>query len=170
MAAKLPSVLVDINCFFRDESYAGLINKLTLPKIAVKMAEKAMSGVAGSMERSLGRLEKMEAEIIIDAFHDRVMEMPGSNASREELFVVKGALDEDGTIGDLVVRFSGFWKDMDFGEMSPEKETEVKSAIAVEHFEIEINGRELVYVDKLTNVWRMNGVDRTAEIRRALGQ
>ena len=170
MAARLPSVLVDYNCYFRDESYAGLINKMTLPKIAVKMVEKAMSGVAGSVERSLGRLEAMTADITIDAFHPRVMEMPGSNDSRNELFIVKGALDQDGAIADLVIRFSGFWKSVDFGELAPEKETEVKSEIAVEHFEIEIDGRELVYVDKLTNTWRMNGKDMTKDIRRALGQ
>lgn len=170
MAARLPSVIVDMNCFFQDESFAGLINKLTLPKIAVKMAEKAMSGTAGTVERSLGRLEKLEGDITIEAFHPKVLEMPGSNDSRSELFIVKGALDQDGTIADLVVRFSGFWKDVELGEVNPEKEMEVKSSIAIEHFELEIDGKELIYIDKLTNVWRMNGKDRTKEIRRALGQ
>ncbi|MGY3887188.1 phage major tail tube protein [Aeromonas aquatica] len=170
MAAKLPHVLVDMNAFLRDESYAGLINKMTLPKIIVKTAEKAMSGVAGAVERSLGRLEKMESEVTIEAFHPTVIGLPGSNASRDELIIVRGALDVDGGVVPLVVRFSGLWKDLDLGEINPEKEVEVKSNVAIEHFELEVDGRELIYVDKLTNVWRMNGRDMTKDIRAALGQ
>ncbi|MGL4506658.1 MAG: phage major tail tube protein, partial [Aeromonas sobria] len=56
------------------------------------------------------------------------------------------------------------------GEFAPESETTVQSMVAIEHFELEIDGKEIIYVDKLTNIWRMNGVDRTAEIRACLGQ
>lgn len=168
--AKLPHVLTDMNAFLKDESYAGQVNKMTMPKFVVKMVEKATSGTAGAIERSLGRLEKLESEINIDAFVPQIIGMVGSNASRDEVLILRGALDVDGGHVPLVVRFSGFWKDLDLGELAPESETAVKSMVAIEHFELEIDGREVIYVDKLTNVWRMNGEDRTAEIRACLGQ
>lgn len=168
--AKLPHVLTDMNVFLMDESFAGQLNKMTLPKIVVKMIEKVTSGTAGSIERSTGRLEKMESEVSIDAFVPKIMGLVGSNDGREEVLIVRGALDVDGTHKPIVVRFSGFWKDLDMGELAPESETLVKSMVAVEHFEFELDGREVVYIDKMTNVWRMDGVDRTAEIRACLGQ
>lgn len=168
--AKLPHVLTDMNAFLKDESYAGQLNSMTMPKFVVKMVEKATSGTAGAIERSLGRLEKLETEINMEAFAPEIIGMVGSNASRDEVVIIRGALDVDGGHVPLVVRLSGFWADLDMGELKPEGETNVKSRVAIEHFELEIDGREIIYLDKLTNIWRMNGVDRTAEIRACLGQ
>lgn len=168
--AKLPHVLTDMNIFLDGESYAGQLNKMTMPKIVVKMAEKALSGVAGAIERSLGRLEKMESEVIAEAIDGRLIGLVGSNEARDTIVILRGALDVDGTWKPLTVRFGGFWKDLDLGELTPEKELEVKSMVAIEHFELELDGKELIYVDKMTNVWRMNGVDRTAQIRACIGQ
>ncbi len=168
--AKLPSVLVDMNVFLVDESFAGIINKMTMPKFVMKMVEKATSGTAGAIERSLGRLEKMESEVAMEAFHPRVMGLIGSNSARDEVLVLRGALDQDGAILPLTVRFSGFWKDLDLGEFKPEGELEVKSMVAIDHFELEIDSRELIYIDKMSNICRFNGVDRNSEIRAALGQ
>ncbi|APU00420.1 major tail tube protein [Aeromonas phage Asp37] len=168
--AKLPHVLTDMNVFLMDESFAGQLNSMTLPKFVVKMVEKATSGTAGAIERSLGRLEKLESEVSVEAFVPKIIGLVGSNAGREEVLICRGALDVDGGHVQLTVRFSGFWKDLDMGELKPESETMVKSMVAIEHFELEIDGKEIIYLDKLTNVWRMNGVDRTAEIRACLGQ
>ncbi|MGL5286163.1 MAG: phage major tail tube protein [Aeromonas sp.] len=167
---KLPHILTDMNVFMLDESFAGQVNTMTMPKIAYKVVEKILSGAAGTIDRSLGRLEKMEIEVNIEAFNDRLIGMVGSNDAREEVVVVKGALDVDGTHKQIIVRFSGFWRDLDPGEFKPEGETAVKSMVSLEHYELELDGRELVYVDVLTNVVRFNGVDRTAEIRACLGQ
>lgn len=168
--AKLPHILTDMNVFLLDESFAGQLNSMTMPKFVVKMVEKATSGTAGGIERSLGRLEKLEAEVNIEAYVPQIIGLVGSNAARDEVLILRGALDVDGGHVALVVRFSGFWKDLDLGEMKPEAETTVKSMVAIEHFELEIDGKEVIYLDKLTNVWRMAGVDRTAEIRACLGQ
>lgn len=168
--AKLPHVLTDMNVFLKDESFAGQLNTMTMPKFVVKMVEKATSGTAGSIERSLGRLEKLETEISLEAFAPEIIGMVGSNASRDEVIILRGALDVDGGHVPLIVRLSGFWKDLDLGEFKPEGETTVKSNVAIEHFELEIGGNEVIYLDKLTNVWRMNGVDRNSEIRACLGQ
>ncbi|MFD2954775.1 phage major tail tube protein, partial [Klebsiella pneumoniae] len=45
--AKLPSVLLDINAFFKDESFAGVCNTVTLPKIVTKTTDFVLAGVAG---------------------------------------------------------------------------------------------------------------------------
>lgn len=168
--AKLPHVLTDLNVFIDGDTFAGQLNKMTMPKFILKTVEKLTSGTAGSIERSLGRLEKLESEITMEAYDQRLMALPGNPASRDEVVIVRGALDVGSEHAEVICRFSGLWKDLDLGEWSPEKEVELKSMVAIEHFELEIDGREYVYVDKLTNVWRMGGVDLTKQIRACLGQ
>ena len=168
--AKLPHILTDMNVHLMDETFAGQMNKMTMPEFILKVVEKVTSGTAGSIERSLGRLEKLESEVSLEAFHPRVQGLVGSNASRDETLILRGALDVDGGHVPLVVRFSGLWKSLNLGEFKPEGEIDIKSNVAIEHFELEIDGKEFIYVDKMTNVWRRNGVDLTKRIRECLGQ
>lgn len=168
--AKLPTVLVDINCFFGDESYAGTANTMTLPKIATKTINMVMAGVAGDMARDIGRLEKLECEVTISDYASRVIDLVGSRESREEVFIARGAVDVDGTIKTVIIRQQGFWRDVEFNEWAPEKESTNKFAIDVEMFEFELDGKEIIHIDKLGNIFRVNGTDRNQEIRDALAQ
>lgn len=170
MGAKLPSVLIDINCFFKDESYAGLANACTLPKVVVKTMDMVLSGSAGDVERDLGRLEKLESEVTISDYADKVTGYVGSRTSRDEVFTLRGAVDVAGTVKTVVVKMQGFWKSIDFNEWAPEKESTMKFAIAVDLFSFEVDGKELIYIDKLNNEFRVNGEDRNKEIRAALAQ
>lgn len=168
--AKLPSVLVDINCFFDDESFAGVANTMTLPKIATKTIDMVMSGVAGDMARDVGRLEKLECEVTISDYATRIINLVGSRESREEVFIARGAVDVDGVIKTVVIRQQGFWRELEFNEWAPEKESTNKFAINVEMFEFEMDGREIIHIDKLNNIFRVNGNDRNQPIREALAQ
>lgn len=170
MGAKLPSVLVDINSFFKDESFAGRCNACSLPKVVVKTIDLTMSGVAGDIERDLGRLEKLEADVTVSDYSERITSLLGSRSSRDEVFTLRGAVDIAGVIKTAIVRMQGFWKSTEFNAWEPEKEATMKFAIAVELFHFEIDGKELIYIDKLNNEFRVNGVDRNKEIRTALAQ
>ncbi len=168
--AKLPSVLVDINCFFDDESFAGTANTMTLPKIVTKTIDVVMAGVAGDMARDIGRLEKLECEVTISDYAPRVVGLVGSRESRDEVFIARGAVDVDGEIKTVVIRQQGFWRELEFNEWAPEKESTNKFAIDVEMFEFELDGKEIIHIDKLGNIYRVNGEDRNQAIREALAQ
>ncbi|MFW1108924.1 hypothetical protein CGI16_23265 [Vibrio parahaemolyticus] len=169
--AKLPSVLVDINAFFKDESFAGVCNTVTLPKIVTKTTDFVLAGVAGDIERDLGKLEKLESEVTISDYSSKVIDLVGNRESRDQQFVIRGAVDVDGTIKSVVVRMQGFWKSYEHGgDFKPEEEAALKFAIGVEVYELEIDGKEVVFIDKLNNVFRVNGNDRNQAIREALAQ
>jgi P2 family phage contractile tail tube protein len=170
MGAKLPSILVDMNAFFQDESFAGLCNTVALPKVVVKTMDAVMAGVAGDIERDLGRLEKLEAEVTISDYPEKVTDLVGSRESRDEVFTIRGALDRDGAVKTVIVRMQGFWKSTEFNEWAPEKEATMKFGVAVEFFHFEVDGKERIYIDKMNNIFRINGKDRNKEIRQALAQ
>lgn len=168
--AKLPQVMQDMIVYLADESFAGHINKMTLPDIAIKTAEKVLSGAAGTIDISLGRLEKMTSEVTIEAYSRLAIGLVGSNKGRDELLVCRGALLNDGVVVPVVIRFSGLWTKLGLGDLSPEKEIETTTTVSIEHFEFEMDGQELVYIDKLSNIVRLNGEDLNADVRAALGQ
>lgn len=166
----LPRILVDINAFFLDESFAGRCNTVTLPKIVTKTTDHTLAGVAGDIERDIGKLEKLECEVTISDYPERVIGLVGDRASRDEVFVVRGALDVGGSIKTVIVRQQGFWKSVELNEFKPEADATTKFAIAVDMFELEIDGKEVIHIDKLNNVFRINGADRNTAIREALAQ
>lgn len=171
MAAKLPSMLVDINAFFNDKSFAGLCNTVSLPKVVTKTVDQVLSGVAGDIERDIGKLEKLECEVTISDYSSEIIDLLGSRDSRDKVFIVRGYVDTDkGGIG-VAVKMQGFWKSMEHGgEFKPEEEASLKFAIAVDVYTFEVEGKEILHIDKMLNIYRVNGKDRNEEWRKALAQ
>lgn len=172
MSGRIPSVLVDFNAFLKNDSFAGVANKVTLPKVATKSIEFDGAGIAGTMKRDVGKLEAMESEITISDYRAAVLDLIGSRESRDEMLVVKGALDINGDVKPLVVRMSGFWREVEFNEFAAGGvEATTKFSIDIEFFEMELEGKVLLSIDKLNNDFiGPNGKNRNEEIKKALGQ
>lgn len=169
--AKLPSMLVDINAFFKDESFAGLCNTVTLPKIVTKTVDQVLAGTAGDIERNIGKLEKLDCEVTIADYVGKIIDLVGNRDSRDEQFIVRGYVDTDAGDMAVAVKMQGFWKSMEHGgEFKPEEEAAMKFAIAVEVYTLEIDAKEVIHVDKMNNIFRVNGVDRNQKWREALAQ
>ncbi|MCC3798268.1 phage major tail tube protein [Vibrio parahaemolyticus] len=172
MSARIPSVLVDFNAFLKNESFAGLANKLTLPKIVTKTIDFDGAGIGGTMKRDVGKLEAMESEVTISNYSDKVLGLVGSRSSRDEQFVVKGALDIGGQIKSVVVRQQGYWRELEFNPWDAGGvEATNKFVIDVEFFELEVDGKRIFTIDKLNNDFiGPDGKNRNDEIKKALGQ
>ncbi|EOS8341157.1 phage major tail tube protein [Vibrio parahaemolyticus] len=172
MAGRIPSVLVDFNAFLKNDSFAGVANKLTIPKIVTKTIDFDGAGIGGTMKRDVGKLEAMESEITISDYSSTVLGLIGSRDSRDEQIVVKGALDVGGQIKTIIVRLSGFWRDVEFNEWAAGGvEATTKFIIDVEFFELEVDGKRVFTIDKLNNDFiGPDGKNRNADIKKALGQ
>ena len=166
----LPSMLVNTNAFLKDTDFVGLANSATLPKIATKTVDMTLAGYAGDIERDIGKLEKLESEITISDYSPVVIGLVGSRDSRNETLTLKGAVDADGTTKAYVVKMQGFWKGVELNEWKPEIEITTKFSIAVTVLTIEVDGVEVMHIDKGNNIFRVNSVDRNEAIRNALGQ
>ncbi|WP_163836959.1 phage major tail tube protein [Spartinivicinus ruber] len=167
--ASVPSILTDMNAFFKDESFAGICNTITLPKIAFKTSDFTAAGIAGDIERSLHRLEKLEAEVTISSYSNKVLELLGQPESTQEEFRIRGSLDVNGDIKAIMIKLRGLWKSMELNEFKPESEATMKFAIVPDLYQFELEGSELFYIDKKNYEVRINGEDRTKKIREALG-
>ncbi len=166
----LPSIVRDINCFIKEKSFIGVANVATIPKIVTKTTDMVLAGFAGDIERDIGKLEKLESSITVSQFSSEVLGLIGDRASRDETLVLRGAIDVGDSISTLVVKMQGLWKEVEFAEFKPETEATNKFAIAVEVFTLELDGKEIIHIDKENNIFRVNGKDRNEKIREALAQ
>ncbi|KEQ11225.1 hypothetical protein GZ77_26570 [Endozoicomonas montiporae] len=171
MSARMPSILVDYNAFLRDDSYAGLCNEVNLPTVAVKTIDQSLAGVGGDIERSIGKLEKMEAVVTITDYASKVMDLIGDRDSRDEVIMLRGHMDTDSGEITCIVRMQGFWKSLEFGDgWKPEAEATTKFTIAVDMFELELDGKQVLFIDKFNNDFIVNGKNRNQKLKASLAQ
>ena len=96
--------------------------------------------------------------------------MAGTCQKNAHHAILPYALDVGDKISTLVVNMQGYWKGVEFNELEPEKEATTKFSIAVEVYTFELDGKEIIHIDKMNNIFRINGVDRNKETRTALAQ
>lgn len=167
---NLPSMLVDIMVFMLDESWGGVVNKLTLPDVEFKTESQTGSGTGGERERMLPILKPLKSKVNFSDFSATIAGLVGNPDGKDEPLIFRGAIDRDGTIGAIKITFQGDWFKLAGGDMSAggqEAMMEVEASLDI--YTLEIDGDEVIHVDIPGKIYRLNGVDQFESIRKALG-
>lgn len=82
-----------------------------------------------------------------------------------------GALQGDDSEGvdSLEVVMRGRFSEFDPGKAKAGDKTEIKYKLAVSYYRLSINGQVLIEIDPVNFVEVVNGIDRLAQVRAALG-
>ncbi|ALI04576.1 phage major tail tube protein [Pseudomonas sp. FW306-02-F02-AA] len=165
----IPQTLFNTNLFVDGVSFAGDVPSLTLPKLTTKTDEYRAGGMAGAIEMDQG-LEKMEASFVTKGVRRESLKHAGLadgsafNATFRAAF--KG---QKGAITAVVATLRGRLKEVDLGDWKAGDPAEIKHAIAVAYYKLEIDGRLMYEVDMVAGVQVIDGKDQLAEVRSALG-
>ncbi|MBH3134032.1 phage major tail tube protein, partial [Serratia marcescens] len=76
---------------------------------------------------------------------------------------------DTGEVSAVEVVMRGRHKEIDFGEYKQGEDTETKVSTECTYFKLTVDGKELIEVDTVNMVEKVNGVDRLAEHRKAIG-
>ena len=115
-------------------------------------------------------LEKLEASFTTNGVRREVLKYfgwpirPAFNASFRGAF--KG---QKGAVKAVVATLRGGLKEVDPGDWKPGEKAEIKYAVAVTYYKLEIDGRVMFEIDPLNCVRVIDGVDQLAAERAALG-
>lgn len=166
----LPSLLKNFTGFVDGDNFLGEIAEVSLGKIAEKVEQIRPGGVLGEIDVSMG-LEKFEVEIKSAGLGDRLLTRFGRVGIASTLFRFVGAYQEDVEGGvkpaELVVR--GRIPEIDPGTAKAGDKTEWSTKMTGAYLKWTVAGRVLVEIDWLNCIYIVDGVDRYAEIRAALG-
>ena len=139
----LPRKLKYLNMFNDGLSYMGVVESVTLPKLTRKLEKYRGGGMPGSVSVDLG----------LD----------------DDALSLEWTLGDTGEISAVEVVMRGRHKEYDGGENKQGESGTTKIATECSYYQLTIDGKEVIEIDVVNMVMKVDGVDRLAEHRRAIG-
>lgn len=169
----MPRKLKLMNVFVNGVSYVGVAKALTLPKLTRKLENWRGAGMGGSAPADFGLDDDaLSMEWTTGGFPDEaIWELYGATSVDAVPIRFAGSYQRDDT-GETVaveVVMRGRQKELDLGEAQQGEDTESKISVACTYFKLTMNGKELVEIDTLNMIERVNGTDRLEQHRRNIG-
>lgn len=163
---KLPNLVTDFVAFIDGIGYAGSIKEATLPKIALVTEEHIAGGMGGTIEIFMGAVEKMELSMTIDGLSPEFLKTLGNP---DTPLTLRGALKSGAVTETAIFQTRGLYKEIEFGNMARKDKGSQKLTAILTYFKATIGGVEIIEVDVLGKIFKVNGKDLMAEQRAALG-
>lgn len=166
----IPSKLKNFNLFNDGESYMGKIPELTLPKLSRKMEEYRAGGMSGPVEVDHGN-EKIELQwtaggLIVSALKQYAMTRHNGVQLR---FAGAYQNDDTGEVDAVEVVVRGRHKEIDMGNAKVADDTNHKYTTTCSYYKLTINNETIIELDFVNAIENIGGIDRSADIRRAIG-
>jgi P2 family phage contractile tail tube protein len=166
----LPRKLKNFNLFNDGNNYLGQIEEVTLPKLSRKLEDWRGGGMDGPVGADLGQ-EAIELAWTAGGLLDTAISQYGITQASGCLLRFAGAYqrDDTGDVDAVEVVVRGRHKEMDFGSGKAGDNTQHKYTTACSYYKLTVNGRVLIEIDLINMVFVVDGVDRLAQQRRAIG-
>lgn len=166
----LPRKLKNMNIFVNGASWMGEATSVTLPKLTRKMEDFRAGGMNAPVKVDMG-MEALELEFTAGGFMVNALSDFGSAQHDASQIRFAGAYqrDDTGEVDSVEITVRGRIQEVDMGDAKPGEDTEHKFKATLSFYQLEVNGREAVFVDVVNMVERINGIDRLAEQRAAIG-
>lgn len=164
--------LTNANVYIDGTSHLGQAEEVNLPDIKAKLAEHKALGMVGTFELFAG-IDKMEASIKWNSFYKDAMVKMGDPTQALDI-QVRGNLETYGSTGRTeqvasVCYIKGMPKNFPMGNFKQHDNVEATSQLTVTYCKLEINGEEVLEIDVLANIYKVNGVDIMAQYRANIG-
>ncbi len=166
----ITDILRNCDLFVDGRGYAGRVEEMTPPKLTVKTEEHRAGGMDQPVEIDMG-LEAMECEFSLHSVDREVLRAWGLVTGAVVPLTFRAALQsEDGAVTAVAVKVRGTLKEIDFGAWKPGEKASLKAMVAVRYYRLEHGGETIHEIDAENMIRIVDGVDRLALQRAALGR
>jgi hypothetical protein len=167
MAAS--DVRKNMNIFVDGRGYAGQAEEFNAPKLALKLEEFRAGGMDAPIDLDMG-LEKMESDFTLVKYDSKVLALFGIANGSSVPFVAREALESfDGTVTPVIHTMRGRIKEMDAGSSKPGEKASLKITMSLTYYKLQHGSTVVQEIDVPNMKHIINGVDRLAAQRSALG-
>lgn len=168
----LPKKLKNMNLFNDAASYMGVSKTVTLPKLGRKMEAWRGAGMDGPVKADMGHSDDgIQLEWTLGGWDLIALRQYGITSATGVQLRWAGAVqrDDTGEVSAVEVVVRGRHEEIDFGDSEPGEETEHKITTTCSYYKLTVDGNTEVEIDLLNFVFLVNGEDRLAEQRKAIG-
>ncbi|WBQ17846.1 phage major tail tube protein [Sphingobium yanoikuyae] len=162
--------LKDMMLFNEGLAYLGQVSSVTLPTLSRKMEEWRGGGMGGVAEMDMG-LEAMELKSSFGGpMRDILRQYGVTNVGGVYLRFAGAYQDDDtGTVDSVEVIVRGRHKEIEFGDQKVGEASEFSVTSSIVYYKLVWNGRTEIEIDVLAGIEMVDGVDRRAALRNAIG-
>lgn len=166
----LPRKLKNMNLFNDGVSFVGVASEVVLPKLTRKLEEYRGGGMNGPIDTDLG-IEKLEAEHSYGGLVREIFNQFGIARVDGVLLRFAGAYqrDDTGEVDAVEVVMRGRHSEIDPGSSKAGDDTEFKVKSSLSYYKLTINNEVVIEIDILNMIELVNGEDRLADQRAAIG-
>ena len=165
----IADILRNVNLFVDGRGYAGCVQMVQLPKLALATEEHRAGGMDAPVEIDMG-MEKLEATWSMDSVDADLLRRWGLSAGEQTAAVFRGALQsEDNTVKSVAATCRGVLREVDWGDWKPGEKATLKCTMAVRRYTLAVDGETVHDIDVANMVRVVDGVDQLAAQRAALG-
>ncbi len=168
----MPRKLKNMNMFNDANSYQGVAKSVTLPDLARKMEQFRGAGMDGPVKVDLGHSDDgIQIEWTVGGLDLISLRQYGTTNASGVPLRWAGAYqrDDDGSVSAVEVIVRGRHETYSFGDAEPGEDTEHTITTTCTYYKLIVDGNEEIEIDLLGMVFKVNGVDRLAEQRKAIG-
>jgi P2 family phage contractile tail tube protein len=164
--------VTNANIYVDGRSLLGRAEEISLPTVKQIMSEHKALGMNGKFELPAG-IDKLETRIKWNSFYRDTM-VKAANPDASVNIQCRSSIKNWGSSGVLsevpcVVHLTAQFKDFPLGNFKQHDNVELESNLNVTYCKLVIDGTEVLEVDVLANIHKVNGVDILAKYRANLG-
>lgn len=166
----IPEKINDFNAYLNGNKMIGVGASMTLPEINMKTSTISGTGINGEVDSpNIGQFEAMEQEIQFNTLYSSAVDMlsPMSTVNLT-IRAAQQVYDKTGgyTFKGLRVVEMGRVKKFNPGKVEKGEGMEATVVLELTYLMIEVDGKQLVEIDKLNGIYKINGKDMLASIKR----
>lgn len=165
----LPAKLKNFNFSVDGTSYLGETTEVTQPKLAMRLEGYRAGGMMAEVDVNMG-LEKLEMEFKIGGHETDLIKLFGGSIN-SNVFRFNGAYqhDDDDSVDAVEIVARGRIIEIDEGSSKAGDDTEHSYKVALTYYKLTVNGVDIIEIDTINQIYIVDGKDRLAEIRKAMG-
>jgi P2 family phage contractile tail tube protein len=166
----MPRKLKNFNLFVDAVSWIGQVTEVTLPKLTRVMEAYRAGGMNGSAKVDLGQGD-LEAELTLGGLMKQILEQYANTKVDGVLLRFAGAYQEDAqaSVSAVEVVMRGRYEEIDMGNAKVAENGDMKAKLALTYYKLTIDSVEMIEIDVVNFIERVNGVDMLAKQRQAMG-
>lgn len=166
----MPSKLKGFNLFQNGENFVGKIPEVQLPKLTRKMEDYQGGGMGGPIKIDFGQ-DAIQMEWTAGGLIKSVLQQYGALKHDAVLLRFAGAYqaEDSDTFDALEIVVRGRHTEMDLGTAKPKDDTAFKITTAASYYKLSINGEDIIEIDFVNMIEKINGTDLLQALRTAIG-
>jgi P2 family phage contractile tail tube protein len=167
--ATASNLLKNFNLYVDGRGFAGVVDELQLPTLGLVVEDFRAGGMDASVAVEMGQ-EKLEASFVLSGYEENVLNLWGMGQGQTVPLVARGALESlDGAVTPVVVYMNGTIRSMEPGAWTAGEKSTISFTMDLRSYKYTQGGRTINDIDVPNMVRIVNGTDRLAAQRNAIG-